>query len=109
MKYKFSLHECYLSVDGKRQTLSRCSACGEYHKTNYGFEVSAEGYRHSFGGRQKFCAKCSKIYIPRISDFFESIMDEISERHASATPSAKTIEIERQFAGLRELVAEECK
>ena len=107
MKYRFSLYECHMTVDGKRQTLSLCSACGEYHKSNYGFEISAEGYHHSFGGRQKFCSRCSKVYFPKIESFFSSLIGEIDQQKSTAVPSEKTIEIERQMRDMHEFMLKE--
>ena len=88
-------------MDGKKEILTLCSACGNYHKGNHGFEVSADGYGLNFGGRQKLCSKCSRIYMPKIHKFFEDIRSEMNEQLSSTTLSEKTIFINKALKGNR--------
>lgn len=68
-KYKFAMTEISLG----NKTYARCTGCGKWHQTNFGFNLDYA--KHGSWGfvKEKFCRKCASIYIPVIEKALEGL------------------------------------
>ena len=91
----------FVNDNGKTESYTMCSACGKWHKGQFGIEISCTLPDVDSWMKMKLCRKCAK----RFSNDIESLIDKLHDVERKEDTSKVGMKIKEIYESMYEAIA----